>query len=243
MTSNSLSVINGSSRAEIENHLVSKIDAWASKWFLLTPEVNFEFNDKLFSFEFANDTDTVWRVADGHIAFSNVSSSFLSESLLNMSGYAEAQKDIVFWEELKRSFETSFVDDCLKGEVKEKVNTKKLSIALTATILVGEKELRLKFDINTLVSMGLMSKKSHVDPSVKIVSIENALMLNKVRLLAKLKAVDITLEQLINLKSGDFIKLNHPLEAPVILQAPSGSVNTNAFLVKNANMKALFFSK
>lgn len=139
---------------------------------------------------------------------------------------------------------TKFTDEI---QVKDKISDSiedDLNVVLTIGVTLGVHKIHIHFSDRFLYLFGI--KKSDNKILSPILLSPNRLIFNelsneKLKCSITLDSNRITLGELLKLKVGHVIKLQHPLSQPLALKSNNKITPLKGFLVKNNNQKSIYF--
>jgi flagellar motor switch/type III secretory pathway protein FliN len=245
-----LSVLNNVSRTKTADVLVPRLMQWSKSFFIETPEIAISFNDDFFSTQTVSKNDAVFAVENGFLMIENyeeISNNLIQKALVLEKNITQDEDDD-FWKEITVMFNSSFLD-CLLGQEKnaEKITSSKtqteIKPACCITLQFAELTMFVFADVELLVFMGLYVPSKNKTSNQMLSSRKLAVANENVKLKVKLQAVSVPLQDLLELKVGDLIKLEHSLEQPILLETEDSNVPIKAFLVKKDNKKALLLRR
>ena len=236
-------VINRSSRAAIEKYLNGVLSTWVDEWFQSDSQLDIGFNDDLWMvYEKAPDD----RLMAGPSSILLSTAEHCLEALCKLAIKYDGQThsdDSDFWHQLQQKLWASLLERLLGKHAQqfEQKNSGTFQPALSITLALGEVEMRLSMDKKTFDLLGLISKPK-ADNTQSLGSLHEAIKGQSIPLSASLKPLNITLKDILELKKGDVIKLDHGLRSPIIVETTDGQAPLGAFLVKQNNSKALLIT-
>lgn len=244
-----LTVIGASARPHLVRVLESRLQEFAASWFDTECDVQVEFGTSLFSDSEITKDDYVVEVNHGMVVLKGFAETLraLSCRALHFAGES-TETDDHFWQHMTQEILNSLLRNLCpvletvpsaSDTCSRKIET--IASALSIKANIANIEVELQMDRKALSECGALQDVEGLSRKT-LLPASDALGASSVQLQAALTSASISLEELVELKRGDVIKLEHQLEQPIILKTSSGYLNVNAYLVALDNAKAIYLS-
>ena len=245
-----MSVISHSARATVGQFLESNLQQFCQSWFDVKAEIRIDYCDALFARKNVEPVDLCIPSSGGNLLFENADSTLVDLCRVALCYEHElTNQDSDFWEHAKKQILNSllqvFMPEKMSNDIsinRESDYSDSISASVNVAMQIGDITLNLHCDSECLKGMGLLSQHNNFN-SKPLVPVASALHTTTVDLKAMLNSVSLTLSELLDLKVGDVVRTNQPLEQSLSLKAPSGDIRVKSYLVANDGYKAIFLSE
>ncbi|UAA37584.1 FliM/FliN family flagellar motor switch protein [Paraneptunicella aestuarii] len=245
-----LAVINQQSRKPVEFWLHERLNQWIRTWFVSdvaeASRIEVVFNDKLFAVQECLNGDCLFEHTDNHSQLV-ISNALLVLPQLAMAslGFSIEQPDVDCSEPVLEILTNKLIEDLLlqlglKGFQRAEQQGIHCSYGVTVCMNIAGCEIKVLMSVDVFKLAGVYEQPEY---QATLISRQEATKKRQVSFEAKLHGARLTLDELLNLKSGDVVTLNHPLDQSVLLKTEDSAIQLNAFLVKREGSKALLFSE
>lgn len=245
-----MSVVNASSRSNIETYLKNSIDSWVKEFFLDVPLITISFSEAFFNTKCNDNSNSLFELGDGCILIDDCQNMFikLATKSVAIDRSLDVSADLIFWQEIAGMMQKSlfkifgFKDNDLKPNHLEGVN--QFSSSVDISLQFDAITLKMSMNYELLKQLKLLKPSEALKGNQeRLVSLSTGVANEKVQVKAKLRGASIQLNDFLELKTGDVLKLKHAVDECLILETSDNRLEVNAFLVKSGSSKAILLTK